>query len=264
MTINWRIVTGVVVAALSGGIGGYFLGKKKGYEEGLDAAWEDFGCARCELNQFKNDRAGSSGSGKEVEKTASVKEKTDVEDIYDEEVDEGELTPEEQKLLDTYHVEESYTRYGAGAKALSPKDRMIENDIAQQREVIGYPGISSISIDDFADDRDLYKETLLYYEVDNVLADQDNEVIYDKEKYIGDFVEEVGAFDNGDSIYVRNEDRNTDYEVVLMKGSYAEQVLGVIEPEFDERSVGGNNKKNGDGGAGYRRYRSNEDEREED
>ena len=73
------------------------------------------------------------------------------------------------------------------------------------------------------------KITLLYFEKDDTLADEGEETIPDPESYIGpDALTSFGEkCEDPDVVYVRNASVGADYEVIRIKSSYAESVLGL-------------------------------------
>lgn len=78
---------------------------------------------------------------------------------------------------------------------------------------------------------------LTYYEVDDVLANENDETI-EIDENIGDGA--VIRFGHGsgkpDTVFIRNEKQKTDYEVVRSTGSYLEEVLGMPEQRPDQPS----------------------------
>ena len=63
--------------------------------------------------------------------------------------------------------------------------------------------------------------TLIYYN-DGILADSDNNRIDDIESCIGyESLNHFGEYED-DSVYVRNDDAMTDYEVLLDESNYAD------------------------------------------
>ena len=95
-----------------------------------------------------------------------------------------------------------------------------------------------ISIDEFTNDRqDLEKLSLYYWDTDDTLSDDGEEIIPDIGNIIGDALTRFGEDSNDpDIVYVRNEVLGCDYEVVRKYESYQEMVLGIPPEE-------GNNKK---------------------
>lgn len=84
-----------------------------------------------------------------------------------------------------------------------------------------------ISIEEFSDEMQHFeKETLLYYMEDGILSDNNDEVIEDISKTIGD--EALNSFgmesDDEDIVYIRNEKMGTDYEVIRQHKSYEEHM----------------------------------------
>lgn len=69
--------------------------------------------------------------------------------------------------------------------------------------------------------------TLYYYEEDDTLADENEEIISNAEEIIGD---SLLYFDDDDSaIYIRNNKIGALLEVLVVHGSYARDVLGIVE-----------------------------------
>lgn len=84
----------------------------------------------------------------------------------------------------------------------------------------------------FENDEDYSQTTLTYYEADDVLLDEDDRVIDNQIRLLGDDNYYFGR-GSGDKniVYIRNEYLEADYEVVRSLGSYAEEVFGIEEPE---------------------------------
>jgi hypothetical protein len=90
-----------------------------------------------------------------------------------------------------------------------------------------YPYV--ISEDEFHQDEEHYdKITLTYYEGDGVLADERDQLVPDIKGTIGkDSVTHFGYDKNNpDVIYVRNDARKADFEVIRDEQTYAEAVFG--------------------------------------
>lgn len=89
-----------------------------------------------------------------------------------------------------------------------------------------------ISVKDFMEDRLEYdKVTLSYFEDDDVLCDEREEVIPNVDATVGsDALTRFGYLSEDSKIvYVRNERTKTDFEVLRDSGSYSEIVLGFKE-----------------------------------
>ena len=93
-------------------------------------------------------------------------------------------------------------------------------------------GVYAISVDEFVDDDEYDKETLIYYEKDQVLSDQ-----YDHQLFVQDIFgynwpvlcSHFGD-DDEDVLYCRNPKIKTDYEVVMEHKASPETCI----PEGDE------------------------------
>ena len=84
-----------------------------------------------------------------------------------------------------------------------------------------------ISVDQFADEKDHYdKITINYYEEDDTLCEENEEIIEDPMMVVGeDTLTRFGEdSDDPDVVYVRNEKLEIDYEVICLHKSYAETV----------------------------------------
>ena len=76
-----------------------------------------------------------------------------------------------------------------------------------------------ITVDDYAELDDYNTESLYYFE-DGVLTDETDNIIDDAEDIVGE--EALAKFDEEevDSVYVRNDARKTDYEILRDMGNY--------------------------------------------
>jgi hypothetical protein len=86
-----------------------------------------------------------------------------------------------------------------------------------------------ITLEQFTEECDHYdKSTIYYYEDDDTLTDEGEEVITDVAVTIGDdALDNFGCgSEDPEVVYVRNDTYGTDYEVIRLSKSYAETVLG--------------------------------------
>ena len=96
----------------------------------------------------------------------------------------------------------------------------------------GQPKPYVITIDEFAGEEDLYdKVTIYYYDEDDTIADENEEIVSDVESVVGGdsllrFGEGSGDYD---IVYVRNERIRIDYEVIRLHRNYQETVLGFVD-----------------------------------
>jgi hypothetical protein len=110
--------------------------------------------------------------------------------------------------------------------------------IAKQIKEHGVSEPYVISLEQFSEERDYYdKITIYYYNEDDTLADDNEEVIVDVIKHIG--TDALTCFgdesDDEDIVYIRNEHLTTDYEVIRYHKSYQKTVLGITS--FDEHKA---------------------------
>jgi len=80
-----------------------------------------------------------------------------------------------------------------------------------------------ISPDDFGDHED-YAIVTLFYCADKVLIDEDNIVVEDVDELIGaDSLHHFGEYED-DSVFVRDDKRKTDYEILIEARTYEEVI----------------------------------------
>lgn len=85
------------------------------------------------------------------------------------------------------------------------------------------------------------KITLIYYRVDDVLCDENEEIIDDIERTVGYDV--LNLLDTQTNAWIRNEKINTDYEIVAVNRSYTQEVYGIIKQESPRETYLKNLKK---------------------
>lgn len=95
-----------------------------------------------------------------------------------------------------------------------------------------------ISHDEFmASEKDYQQVSLTYYEGDDVLADEKDQVIDDEDAVVGSH--NLLRFGQGSKdnniVYIRNDRLTLEFEVVRSQNKYVEQVLGFIEHSADDR-----------------------------
>ena len=110
---------------------------------------------------------------------------------------------------------------------MANREESEDDDPPQVQARVGHPYV--ISDGDFLEGMPGYdKITITYYEADDILADDKEDVIHDVARYIG--TDALTAFNRKPGaegvVYVRNTQLSTDFEVVLDRNSYSEVVLG--------------------------------------
>jgi hypothetical protein len=77
---------------------------------------------------------------------------------------------------------------------------------------------------------DLTQTTLEYYQKDDILTDEHDDIIYNVEELVGELKFGHGSMDRN-VFYVRNPKLMIEFEIVLNFGSYREEVLGQAEAD---------------------------------
>lgn len=123
-------------------------------------------------------------------------------------------------------------------------DEEILDDFREDEEEMNLDAANTAELDDnlnkifIISDYDYYnngsndyeKATLIYYEGDDTLADERDEIVDDVRGTIGTNDPDE-LFDQDDRyVYVRNNRLGTDYEIERVEGSYQEAVYGYIPP----------------------------------
>lgn len=148
-------------------------------------------------------------------------------EIKDEEPKKNISTPSETKLVSEM-LERDIEKFKGSDEnvyvesteefSYSPEDidRIIRNESKKERPYI-------ISPEEFGEISSYEKISLTYY-IDGVLADDDDEVIYDIENIIGnESLNHFGEYED-DSIFVRNDKLKCDYEVLLDQREFSKML----------------------------------------
>lgn len=149
------------------------------------------------------------------------------------------VTEEEaDEALTDYQGKDGTIMYNKVVKATADTEPLIdiptvevERNIFESKSDPEKPYV--ISQEDFMQGDAGYQQvTVTYYQVDNVLADERDDVIEDMEKNIGlNCLVQFGvASSDENTVHVRNEKIQLDFEVVRHEGSFAQEVLGLDEP----------------------------------
>lgn len=114
--------------------------------------------------------------------------------------------------------EENETTYEKIVKAIKKEEKKMRKE----------KDIEVISMEEFMNDTSGYDRlTINYYEEDNTLADENEEIITNIENLVGD--EALYFEDNENVAYVRNNKIGALLEILLVHGSYARDVLGIVD-----------------------------------
>ena len=111
-----------------------------------------------------------------------------------------------------------------------------ENDMAIEERDSSRPYI--VSQEENFENVDEYDQiTLTYFAGDDTLVDDRDDVVRDSDRIVGDVnLTKFGVGANSSNVlYIRNENLDTDFEVLRDDGKYTEKVLGYIEHSDDRR-----------------------------
>jgi len=88
----------------------------------------------------------------------------------------------------------------------------------------------------FAAEKNYDTQSVTYYEVDDTLTDEHDKPLEQTDKLVGD--DHLVRFGSGSGdpniVYVRNDRLGIDYEIIRSKGSYLEEVLGMLPENENE------------------------------
>ena len=150
----------------------------------------------------------------EIESVKSVFSRRNSENNESIDNDEEEYSPTEKDISDykTLLDGNGYTNYSIKTEKMKINEK--EDD-----EMVG-PYV--ISPEEFDDNDEYETESLRYYE-DHVLTDMYDNIIDDIEGTVGEeSLTHFGEFED-DSVFVRNDDKKIDYEILLVEGKYGEE-----------------------------------------
>ena len=152
-----------------------------------------------------------------------------------------EFKPRDQKVL----VQNRYEKIAKNYNEL--RQHPVDSDEDEDEPMDNYPieNVRTksnkepyvISIEEFSEERENFdKVTVYYYQEDDTLCDDNEEVITDVLRFIGS--DALTCFgdesDDENVVYIRNEPMEIDYEVIRLTKSYSETVLGFNH--IDERA----------------------------
>ncbi len=217
-TVNREVLIGIAGAAgglLAGGALGYFLARRN-----LEVKYAKF--ADQEIAEMREHYRES--------KAIAAIPKPDLQDVVEEL---GYVEPKQEEAPPIV-IEAETTNIFVNAE---PESEWVWADELRQRSE-GAPYI--IHKDEFTqNEREYTQSTLTYFEEDDVLCDERDTPIDDREEMIGlDLFERFGH-GSGDAniLFVRNPIREIDIEIIKSSGSYAEEVHGLKHYESYGRSA---------------------------
>ena len=169
---------------------------------------------------FDNIRTAAAAYEERLRELDAHLDGTEYEEVVEElgYAEEGEPEPSEE-AADVLDPEETVVDEMVQLLRISPRDE-------------GLPYI--VTTQEFFDEHDDYDtHSVTYYEDDRMLVDDRGTIISDIEGNLGPDYNLAFGLGSGEPhvVYIRNEQRTNDYEVLLEPGSYTENVLGVVPDE---------------------------------
>lgn len=230
------LISAVATSLAAGGVGGYFLAQRQLKSQFEDLANEEIQAAKefySKLNkadEFSTPEAAAEKLGAKVVKAEPVdakaiaenaKEALDALKSYSSEPEDSE----EEEVIQNVFVD------GKPVEAWNYEEEMTARD-PERPYVISYEEF-------FANEPENEQMSVTYFEPDDTLVDESNREIRDIDGLIGD--DNLSRFGHGSRdnniLYVRNEKKGIDFEVLKNMGSYAADVLGIKEIKHSSYSV---------------------------
>lgn len=141
----------------------------------------------------------------------------------DEEDDNDILAEEIETAVLDHQIPDEPTKIEHNIFAHTGDDWDYEEELKKRSETAPY----ILHKDEFwAEEKDYEQLTLTYYVQDDVLADDDNVPIYNHNELTGPLLFGHGSGDK-DVVYIRNDSRRAEYEILRMDGSFSIEVMGM-------------------------------------
>lgn len=150
----------------------------------------------------------------------------------------SQLVKPAEELVELPKYEDVISEYSGEEETEEEETVMVEPESDEERNP-DEPYV--ISVDEYMNDHEEYdKNTVTYFEADDVLVDEREQVIPDVEQTVGtDSLTKFGHMSNDNKVvYVRNERLEADFEILLDTRSYSETVLGIREEKEIRRMRG--------------------------
>lgn len=131
---------------------------------------------------------------------------------------------EEEQKVETQEKEKLYTEILTNNGYVEHLEKKIVTTVDKEGPYV-------ISPDEYGEIFDYDAISLTYYD-DGVLTDDNDNVIYDYENCVGrDFMHHFGEYED-DSVFIRNDVRKCDYEILYDLRAYAEVISSDSDDEY--------------------------------
>lgn len=228
MNITAKLVSSFAAGFIVGGVGAYFVTKKK-----LESYYADI--SQRDINEMREHYSLLRKQGVYSTPEQAVTARHGMEYVQSVQELGYSKVPTMNAQVDYESQEDEETMADDSIIAINVFDSPVDDNIEDGEDDIRDPDRPYIiSVDEFMEhdqeiDGIVYdKITITYFDEDHVLIDEREEVIPDIDKVIGDtFMTKFGHKSKDKNVvYVRNERLESDFEVLLDKMSYSESVLG--------------------------------------
>jgi hypothetical protein len=222
LTVNQAVGFGFVVGAGVGATAAYFL-----TERSLRLKYNKI--ADDEIQTMKEHYREAEMNLIEFQEKIAKRPKPDLDKV----VEELGYKQESQPVLDEV-IEEAEEENVFDAPPVPPWNQ--DHEMAERNGVDPYV----IHLEEFREDDAFdHQATFTYFEGDDVLIDDHDEVVMKRENIIGEGCLSRFGHGSGDPnvVYVRNPRLQHDYEILRHKGHYAKEILGLEEDPSIEHSA---------------------------
>lgn len=115
-----------------------------------------------------------------------------------------------------------YTKYSEDKKKKVEKDEKTEAINENINDTTNDAGTYIISFGDYTEDNGYEKMTSTFYATDGVFTNDYDDPDPELPDIVGNLMEKFEDYGEGNSLYLRNDGRETDYEIIFDEGSYME------------------------------------------
>ncbi len=192
-------VVGIVAGAVAGAVPTYIVMNKRVKEKQNEVV---------EIREMYAERCEKDGNFEKAQK-----------------IRETDKSVKQTREDDQKKVEEIAQENGYGAKYSNPEHIAVERPVRKRKDWIEPYIIAPEAFQDREDDGDGWESRTLFYFADGVLTDDQEDKVEDFSSLIGDKenLEHFGDYEE-DSIYIRNENRKIDYEILLDQRKWADAI----------------------------------------
>lgn len=228
-------IAAAVVGCVLGGVGGYFLAKKRLesiYDERISQEIAEAKEFYANLNKVDVDGAILTPQDVMTQRHGVEAAAAALRDYQGQEPDEEGYVEVEPGILVNVEDETQIRKLEKQAKESFNTFTDDGFDLEHEKQFRTEDKPYIITHDEyFAAERDYETASLTYFEVDDTLVDERDQPIEETDPIVGD--EHLARFGSGSKdkniVYIRNDRLGIDYEITKSKGSYLEEVLGLPE-----------------------------------